>query len=135
MTRQRALLGFRLGRAALLAGAAVGIGGLWIIASEPWGLAFMELIPFMAPGALLGLGAGWMSFALNPDEWSWKAGRNAAIVGALVLPPIITVALALMGAQPERVLSSTVRATWVALIAGVLWSAGTWLLRRIDPRG
>jgi hypothetical protein len=92
------------------------------------------MIPFMAPGALLGLAAGWMSFAMNRDAWTWNAGRNAAIVGALVLPPIITVALALIGAHPERMLSSAVRVAWLAFIGGVLWGAGNWIIRRFERR-
>jgi hypothetical protein len=122
------------GRTAIVAGAVIGIGGLWLIASEPWGLAVSEMIPFIAPGALLGLGAGWISYAMNAGEWSWKAGRNAAIVGALVLPPIITMSLALIGAHPERMLTAIVRAAWLSLIGGILWGAGNRVLRRIEKR-
>jgi hypothetical protein len=121
-------------RIALVAGAAVGIGGLWYMASVPWGLDFSELVPFVAPGALLGVGAGWMSHAMKPDQWTWKAGRNAAIAGALALPPIITVGLALVGARPERVLSMSVRAAWLALIGGAIWSIGAWVIHRLEHR-
>ena len=102
--------------------------------SVPWGFAFWELIPFTAPGALLGIGAGWMSYAMKPERWTWKTGRNAAITGALVLPPFIVLGLALMGGRPERVLSSIVRGAWVALAGGALWSIGMWLLYRLERR-
>jgi hypothetical protein len=122
------------GRIAVVAIAAVFIPGLWFIASEPWGLSIWEMLPFTAPAALLGIGAGWMSHAMKPDRWTWKAGRNAAIVGALVLPPIMTVALALVGARPERVLTSTVRAAWLALLVGLVWAIATWLMHRFENR-
>lgn len=121
-------------RTAVVVAGAIGIAALWFFASEPWGFAIWEMLPFVAPGALLGLGAGWVSHAMKPDRWTWKSGRNSAVVGALVLPPIITVALVIVGARPERVLSSTVRAAWLALLVGAVWAIATWLMQKIEDR-
>lgn len=123
-----------VGRVAILAGAIVGVGGLWYIASSPWGISAAELAPFIAPGALLGIGAAWVSYTWKRDQWTWIVTRNAAITGALVLPPIIAVGFALVGARPERVLSSTVRAAWLALAGGAVWGLGLWLLHRFEHR-
>jgi hypothetical protein len=51
-----------------------------------------------------------------------------------VLPPIITISLALIGAHPERMLTAIVRAAWLTLLGGILWGAGNWILRRIEQR-
>ena len=56
---------------------------LWLLSTEPWGLGVFQLVLFMAPGALLGLGAAWMFHVASPDAWTWHSGRRAAAVRKL----------------------------------------------------
>jgi hypothetical protein len=93
---------------------------LWIAGSVPWGLAAHQLVVFAAPGALLGLGASWMSFAAQPARWSWQSGRAGALWGALVLPPFIAFLIALDGqARPHQLVIGFVRAAWLAFALGL----------------
>jgi hypothetical protein len=131
---QRARRASSVGRITLLAGAVIVICGLWYMATVPWAVSWSEVAPFIAPGALLGIGAGWISYATKPDRFTWQTGRNAAITGALLLPPLICVAFVIMGARPERVLSSIVRGSWIAFAGGALWGVGMWLVHRMERR-
>jgi hypothetical protein len=93
---------------------------VWALATEPWGIAVYQLIVFMAPGALLGLGAGWMAFASAQHAWTWRAARTWAIVGALALPPVLAFLVAVDGnARPHRLLAGFVRAAWIAFALGL----------------
>ena len=101
---------------------ALALGGsLWLISSEPWGLSIFQLIMFTAPGALLGMGAGWAAHATQPHAWNWSSARHSAAVGAIALPPVLAVILALDGsAAPQRLLVGFVYAAWVALFGGAV---------------
>jgi hypothetical protein len=81
---------------------------------------------FMAPGALLGIGAAWAAHATTQSEWTWQTARRSAVIGAVVLPPLLALVVAIDGtARPQRLLVGFVYAAWVALIGG----AGVALLR------
>jgi hypothetical protein len=93
---------------------------LWIVASEPWGMAVYELIVFAAPGALMGMGASWMSYVSARHEWTWTRARNAALAGALLAPPFLAFLIAVDGnARPHRLLAGFIRAAWLAFGLGV----------------
>ena len=95
------------------------ITAVWLLSSEPWGLGFYQLLMFAAPGALLGLGAGWMGYASRPAQWTWAVARRSAIRGAAILPPILAFVVALDGnARPQRLLVGFVYSAWVALLGG-----------------
>ncbi len=94
--------------------------GLWLVATEPWGMRAYQLLLFTAPGALLGLGASWMAYASIPHLYNWRIARNGAIAGALLLPPVLAFLVALDGnARPQRLLSGFIRAAWLALLGGM----------------
>lgn len=100
----------------------IGIGVLasvWLVSSEPWGLGFEQLLMFTAPGALLGLGAGWAAHGATQRQWTWKASRRAAVIGAVTLPPVLAFVVAWDGnARPQRLLVGFIYAAWLALIGG-----------------
>lgn len=94
--------------------------GLWLVATEPWGMRAYQLTLFTAPGALLGLGASWMAYAATPHLYNWRIARNGAIAGALLLPPLLAFLVALDGnARPHRLLSGFIRAAWLSLLGGM----------------
>src|SRR5690242_18965391 len=98
---RRHLLHAAIGLAVLLA--------LWLLSSEPWGLGVFQLIVFMAPGALLGLGAGWMAHIGSQRSWTWAASRRSAIFGAGILPPFLAFLVALDGNdRPQHLLAGFV---------------------------
>lgn len=95
------------------------LASVWLLSTEPWGLGAYQLLMFTAPGALLGLGAGWMAHASVQRTWTWKSARRAAVFGAVTLPPVLAFVVALDGnARPQRLLVGFVYAAWVALIGG-----------------
>jgi hypothetical protein len=105
-------------RVALLVSAFMSV---WLVSSEPWGLGVFQLVVFTAPGALLGLGAGWMAHASAPATWDWRRARRAALLGAVALPPALAFLIAVEGnARPQQLLVGFVYAAWIALAAGAL---------------
>jgi hypothetical protein len=97
---------------------------IWLLSSEPWGLGVLQLVVFTAPGALLGLGAGWMAHASAQATWDWKSARTAALLGAGTLPPVLAFLIALEGsARPHQLLVGFVHAAWVALAGGAAVAA------------
>ena len=100
---------------------AAGVMALWLLSTEPWGLGVFQLVMFMAPGALLGLGAAWMFHVASPDTWTWRSGRRAALIGATTLPPLLAFLVAVDGnSRPHALLAGFVYAAWLALFAGAL---------------
>ena len=74
---------------------------------------------FVAPGALLGLGAGWAAHGFNQAAWTSRRARHSALVGGFLLPPGLAFLVALDGAaRPQRLLVGFVYAAWAALIGG-----------------
>jgi hypothetical protein len=114
--------------------ALAGVLALWWFAAEPWGLPAYQLIFFAAPGALLGLGGGWMAYASQPRSWTWTKARNAAMAGALLLPPVLAFLVALdANARPHSLLAGFVRAAWIAFGCGLAVAAARAV--RSEQRG
>lgn len=92
---------------------------IWLLSTEPTGLGVVQLLAFTAPGALLGLGAGWMAHATRRSTWTWRSARTAALFGAGTLPPVLAFLIAIEGsARPQQLLVGFVHAAWVALAGG-----------------
>lgn len=112
------------------AGAGLGVCALWLIASVPWGLPFWHVLPFAAPGALLGLATGWMAHAATQWTWTWHAARRSALFGALVLAPVLVFYIGIEGnLRAERLIAGFVRAAWMALACGAAWAGALWVRR------
>jgi hypothetical protein len=92
---------------------------VWLLSTEPFGLGVVQLLAFTAPGALLGLGAGWMAHATRRSAWNWQSARTAALFGAGTLPPVLAFLIAIEGsARPQQLLVGFVHAAWLALAGG-----------------
>jgi hypothetical protein len=123
------------GRRGLTIAAGVAIIAIWALASEPWGLAFYQLVVFTAPGALLGLGATWMAYASAQSAFTWRVARNGALLGAVLLPPVLAFLVALDGnARPHRLLAGFIRAAWLALACGMAIAGARALRDRSEER-
>jgi hypothetical protein len=104
---------------------------VWLLSTEPWGLGAYQLIVFMAPGALLGLGAGWMANGSTRTEWNWRAASRSAALGAVILPPVLAFVVLVEGnARPQRLLVGFVYAAWLALASGAAVALARWRRRR-----
>ena len=110
-------------RAVRAAAYVCAIAALWYGASVPWGMSMWHIIPFIAPGALLGLGAGWTAHAATRWHWTWRAAARSAVVGAMGVAPFLVFFVGIEGnVHPERLLLGFVRVAWLALAAGGMWA-------------
>lgn len=108
------------------------IAAMWVVATEPWGLSVLELLPFVAPGALMGLAASWIAAALSPARWRWRDGLDGAVLGATMLPPIFAFLVALAGTgQPQHTLEALVLLAWLALAAGATAALAGYVWRAL----
>lgn len=131
MSRFRSAIESRWAR---VAGIAM-IAAVWVLTTEPWGIGVEQLVVFMAPGALLGLAAGWMAYAADQDRWGWRTALRWAIGAALLLPPVLTFLVAVDGnARPHRLLAGFIRAAWLALAVGLSVAAARAMTLRSKQR-
>lgn len=94
--------------------------GLWRLTETHSGYTAAELIMFAGPGIVLTIAASWSSRVFRRDEWTWEAGMRMAVVGALVMPPLIGFGIAFLAAMnPEAVLLIFILGAWLALAGGV----------------
>lgn len=104
--------------------ALAALWSIWLLSSEPWGLGVFQLLVFTAPGALLGLGAGWMAHATARSTWDWQSARKSALIGAATLPPLLAFLIAVDGtARPQQLLVGFVHVAWIALAGGAIVAA------------
>jgi len=75
---------------------------------------------FVAPGAVLAIAASWMSRLFSRATWDWADGGEAAVVGALFLPPVIAFGIALLAALNRgAIVVIFVFGAWLALGLGL----------------
>jgi hypothetical protein len=93
---------------------------------SPW-----HLLPFVAPGALMGMGASWARRVASRDTWTWDTAWRAGFTGGLLGAPLISLYIALQGdLRPDRMLAAFVWLAWGALIIGAADAAIRALLTR-----
>jgi hypothetical protein len=92
----------------------------------PSGLDVSALLVFTAPAAALGLFMRWASCLFTTSRWNWRMATDAAITGAMLLPPFLAALVTLSGMQrPEALLPLFVLGAWFALGGGLLIAAFT----------
>lgn len=109
---------------------------LWAMATVPSGFSIVQLLIFAGPGIVLAVAASWMSHAFAPDRWSWDDALSAAIVGAVVFPPVVALFVAWTATlETNGTILLFILGSWVALGAGIVWAAvGMIIRRRTAPR-
>lgn len=118
---------------------AIGRTALGFVAAATWAVTGqqlssgpIELIPFTAPGALVGIALGWLSHTFLRDTYTWKHGRRAALLGALLLPPWLLVLVGIAGMTVADGAAVVIGGAWAVLLAGVAIGAIRWALLRVD---
>ena len=101
---------------------AVGIAAaMWLVAIVPSGIGVFELAVFTAPAAALGLFLRWASCLFAPRRWTWRVASQAALAGAMFLPPLLASLVTIAGLQrPQELLTLFVLGAWIALGFGLL---------------
>ena len=109
--------------------ALAGLLALWYLTATPPTVSALQLLALAAPGAVLGLAAGWSAFAFHRDRFSWPVGAWSAALGAALVPPVVAsmVTLSVM-MFPGELVTLFVVGAWLAIGAGLL-VAGIWRIR------
>ena len=109
--------------------ALAGLLALWYLTATPLTVSVLQLVALAAPGAVLGLAAGWSAFAFHRDRFSWRVGAWTAALGAALVPPVVAsmVTLSVM-MFPGELVTLFIAGAWLAIGAGLL-VAGVWRLR------
>ena len=98
----------------------------WDVVIIPSGLDVSALLVFTAPAAALGLFMRWASCLFTTSRWNWRMATDAALTGAMLLPPFLAALVTLSGMQrPEALLPLFVLGAWLALGGGLLVAAFT----------
>ena len=113
--RMMSMRGVRIGLAIAVAVSA-WYGAVFLLQEE-----ILGVLMFTGPGALFGLGAGWLGHVFCPERFTWSTGLRSAIAGCVLLPPLLA-ALIAFGAMVDPQLLSLLFAlgAWAALGAGLL---------------
>jgi hypothetical protein len=107
--------------------AAIPAAVMWLLVIIPSGVNILVLLVFTAPAAALGLFMRWLSCAFVRARWSWDVGLQAAIVSAMLMPPLLAALVTIVGLQrPEQLLTLFVLGAWIALAAGLIIGALTF---------
>ena len=97
---------------------------LWWVAITPSGFGAQELVALTAPGAVLALAAQWARYVLRFDELTRKKMTAAAVVGAMIMPPVIAFGIAVLSAfNRTAIIVIFVLGAWAALGGGLLAGA------------
>lgn len=107
---------------------AAAVAATWHLASVSLASGALDIIPFTAPGALIGLGVGWLSFAAVRREFIWRTGLVSALAGAVVLPPWLGLLIAMVAMTTAGAVLLLVTGAWAAVGLGAMLA----LLRGAD---
>ena len=111
----------------------------WLLAFDQFGAVALQALVFTAPGAVIGLAIGWLSHAFIRREYTWHKGLLSALTGAVILPPWLAAAIAVVaGLQPQGLLLLFTSGAWIAAVVGLIAAAlafgyremGRWRGRR-----
>lgn len=81
----------------------------------------LDLLIFAGPGALFGVGTGWLAHLFDQRQFTWRVGLWSALLGGIVLPPLLAALVAVGGlAVPGVILFLFVVGAWGALGLGLV---------------
>ena len=111
---------------------------LWWVSTAKSGFNFVELLVFAGPAMVLAVAGNWAAAAFRRDTWNWTGAFRAALLGAILLPPVIAAGIAFFSAWNDNaVLLTFILGAWLALGAGVLVASARalWTDVRRSRRG
>lgn len=81
----------------------------------------LGVLMFTGPGALFGLGAGWLGYLFGRDRFTWRIGLRSAIAGSVFMPPLFGALVAFGGTvDPQLTYMLFVLGAWGALFGGLI---------------
>ena len=114
----------------MLALGSLVVAGTWYAASAYLTDGALDLFPFTAPAAVIGLSVGWLSRLPSRKTFTWRTGLTSALTGVAILPPWICVAFVLLGMTTAGSLILFVVGAWVAIASGLVLALVTYVRNR-----
>lgn len=104
----------------ILVGTAVAISA-WYGAGMLVHEDLVGVLMFTGPGALFGLGVGWLGHLFARDRFTWHTGLRSMIAGVVLLPPLFAAVIAFGGlVNPQMTYMLFAFGAWIALGVGLL---------------
>lgn len=94
------------------------VAATWHAAAISVGDGALDLVPFTAPGVLIGLVVGWLSFAAVQREFTWQTGLYSALIGGVALPPWLSLLIVMSGLTAAGAVFLLVTGAWLAVLLG-----------------
>lgn len=104
----------------------------WVVAGLQLAGGLLGIVPFTAPGAMIGLAGGWLSHLFRPQAYDWRRGRRAALIGAILLPPWIAALVTVAGMTTGGGAMVVVGGAWVVACVGVAAALLRWVSWHLD---
>ena len=117
-------------RHVLLALGSLVVAATWYAASAYLTDGALDLVPFTAPAAVIGLFVGWLSRLPSRQAFTWRTGLTSALTGMAILPPWICVAFVYLGMTTAGSLILFVIGAWGAVASGLVLALVTYLRNR-----
>lgn len=103
-----------------VAGATIAAVVMWRAASKQFTGGVIDLVVFAPPGAALGLAAVWSAHAFSASRFSWRRGLTGALVGGVVVSPLIAFLVAFTAAWDPASFQFVFNVgAWLALAGGL----------------
>jgi hypothetical protein len=110
-------------------------GVMWRAAAPRFTGGLLDLIVFIPPGAALGLAAVWSAHAFAPEQYTWRRGLAGALVGGVVVSPLIAFLVAVAAAWDRASFQFVFNVgAWLAIAGGLCVGAVGWVAGWIEAR-
>jgi hypothetical protein len=116
-------------RALWVAGATIAAVVMWRAASKQFTGGVVDLVVFVPPGAALGLASVWSAHAFTPTHFTWRRGLIAAVIGGVVVSPLIAFLVAFAAVWDPASFQFVFNVgAWLALAGGITIGAASRVL-------
>jgi hypothetical protein len=110
-------------------------GVLWRAAAPQFTSGLLDLVVFVPPGLALGLAATWSAHVFVPERFTWHRGLVGALVGGLVVSPLIAFLVTFSAAWDRASFPIVyIVGALIAVAGGLAVGTAGWVTRWARPR-
>jgi hypothetical protein len=106
----------------------------WLVAGLQLAEGILGVLPFVAPGAMIGIALGWLSYLFLPRAYTWRHGRRDALRGAALLPPWLAALVTAGGMTIGGGVMVVVGGAWTVVFVGATAALLRWASWRLTCR-
>jgi hypothetical protein len=107
-------------------------GVFWRAAAPQFTGGLVDLVVFVPPGAALGVTAVWSAHVFTPENYTWRRGFVGAVIGGLVVSPLIAFLVAFAAAWDLALFQFVLNLGALLAVAGGFGAAAVcWMVHRI----